>query len=371
MLQGQDLLSSNSSNSSNSSCNTGNITIIGSGNYSIAIRPVITNVTHEYLEYIDQCTTDVTKIFKLGNDEDFEKELDILFKLKQIQDYASFTVSIKGASKFKVSTLPYDHDIMTNLNILYSNKENYDKYLYQIIFGYGGIPLNKLNNQITFIQFISIMRNFCIGMQKLQENNIVHRDIKPTNVLFYNNKLNLIDFGLACNINDVYANTDDNKYVLAYMYMYHPPEFYIAYLLYETKHKNEDSDFQSILDKAFEKMMSYTQELNTYYDEHYYKYHKMEPYDIFSYRKGFAEFYHDIVSKNVQTIEEIFISELAFKADIFGISYILKELKKHIVFDNIFQKQIYYNLYDMMHCLNPYRRASISEIITYIESVYV
>ena len=364
-------------NTSNTSCApcTSNMqneyTIIGSGNYSIVLRPIVTNITHEYLQYTDFNTSDVTKIFKLGNNEDFEKELDILLKLKGIEDYTLFTAPIKGASKFKVSSLSYDYELMTKLNILYSNQKNYHKDMYQIVFGYGGIPLNKFDNKITFLQFLLILRNFLIGIQKLQENNIIHRDIKSTNVLYHDKKLNLIDFGLACTTNDVYANTDDNKFVLAYMYMYHPPEFYIAYLLYEYSEKHPESDFNTILDHAFKNLITYTQELKTYYEEHYYKYHKLEPYNIFSYRKAFAEFYDEIKQGNVQSIEEIFTSEITLKADIYGISYILKDLKKHIIFDHMFQKQIFYDLYDMMHHLNPYKRASLSQIMTYIESIYM
>ncbi len=41
-----------------------------------------------------------------------------------------------------------------------------------------------------FIQLIS-------AFSELYERNILHRDIKPTNILFHNGKLKLADFGFC------------------------------------------------------------------------------------------------------------------------------------------------------------------------------
>lgn len=346
-------------------CDTNNY-IIGQGNYSVVLCPVVKNISKLYVEYTDANDTDIAKVFKLGNEEDFTKELEILQEVKTIPDYMSFTVPVKGASKFKVSELPYDIPLMTNLNVLYSSNSN--KELHQIIFGYGGVELTKIKYNIPFLDFLMLFKDFLYGMQKLQAINIVHRDIKPTNVLIQGRQLNIIDFGLACRVDEVYANTDDNNFVLSYKYMYHPPEFYIAYLLHEN---DVNSSFDDALELAFKNMISYTTELKMYYEEHFYKYNNHETYNIFSYKQAFHDFYKDIKTKNITSIQELFTPHITLKADIYAISYILKTLKKHLIFDNIFQRQVFNTLYDMTYELNPYQRASLSELISYIETVFV
>ena len=340
--------------------------IIGSGNYSVVLRPEIQEVSKIYLEYSDKDESDIVKVFKSGNKDVFAKELTFLLKIKNIPCYTSFTVPIKGASKFDIAELKYfDTNLLSKLDVL---SHNHDKELYQIIFGYGGIELTKITYNIKFMNFLMYVRGLLLGIQKLQEENIVHRDIKPSNVLITEYQMNLIDYGLACDVKECYGN-DDADFVLSYMYMYHPPEFYIAHLLHESMKTNED--FSACLDITFQNMTTYSQELKIYYEEHYYRYHNLEVYNIFSYRQAFKEFYEQIKNKSINSFQELFTDEMAFKADVYSVSYILKTLKKHIIFDNVFQRQIFNTLYEMMFELNPFKRASVSELLIYIESVYV
>ena len=262
--------------------------------------------------------------------------------IRNIPNYTNFTTKIKGASKIKD-----DND-----------------YKYQIILEYGGITINKINNNIHFNNFINLFNNLCNGIKLLQDHKIVHRDIKPTNVLILNNQLNLIDYGLSCNVNNVYSNDDDTNYLLSYMYMYNPPEFYIAYLL--NSYKNKDEDFEIILEKIFEKLITYSSELKLFYSEHYYNYNMNEAYNIYSYKDGFNRFYQSIKLYQFKKYDEIFTEEIAFKSDIYSLSYILKCLKKYIIFDTIKQRDFFNNLFDMTYDLNPFTRSSITELLDYI-----
>lgn len=41
------------------------------------------------------------------------------------------------------------------------------------------------------------MIQFCAGYKVLYENRIIHRDIKPQNIMFHNKILKIADFGFA------------------------------------------------------------------------------------------------------------------------------------------------------------------------------
>ncbi len=324
------------------------------------MHPAITsNIIKEYLEYSIIDDIDVSKIFKKDNKIEFHNELNILMKIRNIPDYIFFTTAIKSASKFKYKNIYYHK----NIDIEYSK---YDDNVYQIIFEYGGTPINKINYNISFSKFLQYFKQLLKGVKSLQDNNIVHRDIKPTNCLITDKKLNLIDFGLACDVNNVYKNDKDTEFILSYMYMYHPPEFYIIHLLY--KQQKICDDFIKNLDNVFNNLLP--DNIDKFYYEHYYRYFFNEPYNIFAYKKAFHKFYTDIKDKNIKKIEDILTIDFAFKTDIFSLSFILKSLKSHIIFNNIHQRQTFNILYYMMYALNPYDRCNINEIIDYIEIIY-
>lgn len=316
------------------------LNIINKGNYATIIQPPI------FINKEDNniLLNDVGKVFNKKEEEQYNKEIEILKQIKNIKNYKDFTVEIKDFSKII-----------------------HNEYSYQIIFEYGGITINKLQHNIKFNQFIILFKKLVYGIQKLHNNNIIHRDIKPPNVLINNNKLNLIDFGLACNVNDVYNNYDDNNYLLSYMYMYNPPEFYVAYLL--DSRKNIDENFIITFEKVFYELTTYSHELKVYYNEHYYMYNTKEPYNIYSYKDGFSRFYKDIIDKKFTTYSEIFTNEIAYKSDVYSLSFILKCFKKYIEFENINQKQYYNEIFDMTYDLNPFTRCSIKELIKKLEEI--
>ena len=55
--------------------------------------------------------------------------------------------------------------------------------------------INKIKYNIPYSKFLEYFKQLLIGVKSLQDNNIVHRDIKPTNCLITDKKLNLIDYG--------------------------------------------------------------------------------------------------------------------------------------------------------------------------------
>ena len=107
------------------------------------------------------------------------------------------------------------------------NKWVYTNTHYQTILEDCGIDLYdrdmvSLTSEIFLTNMIPIFK----GLIKLKNNNLVHQDIKPAN-LIYNPKTNvikLVDFGLLSSIKNVY--NIENNYVY-YKYIYFPPEYNI------------------------------------------------------------------------------------------------------------------------------------------------
>lgn len=339
--------------------------ILGSGSHSLVMKPYVKNIKDTFYNNAQQQPNheSVAKIYTEKNKDDFEKEIATLQKISHIDRYTDFTVPFISASSFDIKELQNELDILKKLKIDDKNKQ-----LYQIVLGYGGVSLSRLNKEYLYVtlpfgKFMKIIREFYSGIEKLHNVGIIHRDIKPENVLFDQSKLYIVDFNISCDVQLLYTNDPDQMYILSYMYMYNAPEFYIAYLMF----RNEEKPFQENLKKTFDQMGQYSKELDIFYYEHYYRYNSNEPYNIFSYQQGFSKFYDMIKNKDISSIQDLFTEELAFKSDIYSTYFVLKQLKKYIIFENLLQKHIFNTLCDMTSAINPFERSNTAQILNYLD----
>lgn len=333
-------------------------TILGKGNYSVVISPV-PDFSHTIVAYHDAKKDDVAKVFKIDeySEIDFKKELQILKRVNAIKNHADFTVTMKAAGMVKSCNLQKITELGITDNV---------RYVYQMVFDYGGIPICKIMKTLRFEfhYFIKLMKGFYNGLKTLHCSNIVHRDIKPPNVLYEKNKLRLIDFGLSCLVGDVYAQ-DENNFLLYSMYMYNPPEFLLAHIL--IKKQKISKIFKIQLEEAFKEIHD---KMHIFYDNHYFKFNTKEGWNINKYIDAFDSMYNDIKNSDLKSYEELFTYDIAFKSDVYSSSFIIKAFRD-LIDMNEKQRQIFETLFDMTNNLNVFGRSNVDEVIEFLNNIEV
>jgi len=328
------------------------IKFISSGTYGCVITPPIFEekyIIKEDIPYLDRANDDISKIYK-SKLKHYEKELEILEKVEQIDPHHKFTIKLKGAQHISGNALVGNRRLMRCLE---SNRSEY----YQIILENGGKELFG-KYEITFPNFLNLFKTFLEGMVILQNNKIVHRDIKPENVLITRKKLNLIDFGLYCYTSEVFR--EENEIFLNYKYPYYPPEFYVAYILlyYRNRYDGDIVEFHHYLNKVYGIM-----EKNRYFNQSY-----MNPQLRQTYISGVIGFIADIKMRRYKSYDEVFNEEMALKTDIFPLGRLITALNKNIVFSDQSEKDFVDKLYIACSHCNPYRRATLKDLIAMISN---
>lgn len=331
----------------------GKKTLIGEGSYGCVVKPPIIadKYVKKYVEYTDIAEDDVSKLFKNNEVSSFKNELKILIGVQKIDPDNLFTVKLKGANSFDSYLLENNEDVYNCLEV--SSNEKSD--IYQIILENGGKEISKLpKNSINYSEMILALIVFLENLKKMHSVDLIHRDIKPMNVLYNKskNKLSLIDFGISEDANSVYSI--DNASVLSYIYPYYPPEFYISFLL--LKYRNDKVRFQQKLDDVL---------LNI---ENEYLIKFFEKSKIPAIMSSLEAFINEIKLKDYG-FYDVFNASMAYKSDIYALSSIIKELANKIVYDNEKQNIGIHTLYKMCSEINPYKRPTIDNILNYIYEI--
>lgn len=346
--------------------------LLDSGTYGCVINPPLYKnkiVKKIIIPYKNKKNSDIAKIYKNGK-EDFSDEIELIEKIQIIDPKNKFTTKLKGAmvifgDEIKDDTiqncLRKDNSFDTYDSKDSSSPHMNDTY-YTLILENGGVRTDKVYS-LTYHEFLSKFKIFLSGMLKLQENDLVHLDIKPANVLISDKKINLIDFGLMTNFDSLF--TQDNSHILKYanVYPYYPPEFYLAYLYLKgiPKFVNKQDilewwsgeDNHNEINKYFEsKMVNKNANLKQ------------------TYTNGVKELFNIIKNKienDIIDVSEIFSKDMARKTDVFSISYIIAALNKNITFssdssernkEQAFIDDIYQKCFE----INPFQRISMQEL---------
>ena len=157
---------------------------------------------------------------------------------------------IESKNYNNLETFIMEHLKHPNITPLIYNEIN-EKGLVKIIFEKASYDLNKF---IKIVKPISkkkklISLDIAKGIEFLHSNKIIHGDIKPENILIYNDIAKLSDFGLSC-----YENIIPFK--LLYTLDYRPPEklycrksdiWAYGCTLYEINKINQDKNLLSLI----------------------------------------------------------------------------------------------------------------------------
>ena len=208
-------------------------------------------------------------------------------------------------------------------------------------------------NKISYKKFLKLFKKFLQGMIKLNENKLVHTDIKPDNILITKTKINLIDFGCMVPAKDVYNKEDDWR--LSAYYSVYPPEFFIASILSKCKN-NMSKKLDNVLNIMKKK-------------EYFDKTNIPKEAQKFYYL-GIKKFIKDIKSRRLTNYNDIFTEKLALQTDIYSLSFIIKKFSE-IIYDKTEQEQDFLlKLYKRCINPNPYDRINIYSLYTLVRNEY-
>ena len=146
----------------------------------------------------------------------------IVFKAKHliVEKYVAVKILLPGKQLDSRSYTRFQREAQTAMNLNHPNiggVQDIGKHedLTFIVMEYvDGFPLARLPEEfkLSLDDKTSILKQLCLALHYAHQNGIIHRDIKPDNVIVYRdneNKINakLIDFGIAKQLNNEEAMT--------------------------------------------------------------------------------------------------------------------------------------------------------------------
>lgn len=317
--------------------------IIGYGEYGCVVYPPInTNLIETYQEYENKHKKDVGKLFKISynSQKDFMEEIHNLELTNLFDPNGIFTIRMKGANTIN-SEYVEDH-VRQCLGVSYRHE-----YIYQIILENGGESLDKIRpRSISFAKYVKLVKQFIQGISQMQSFGLCHRDIKPDNVLISENKINLIDFGVSEELENIF--TPKNKHVLEHRSCIYPPEFFMSSLLLDFK-SNKKAFLEELANVIPE--MEYQGYFELLFNEN----------SIEMVKEELEEFISSI-KKNRLGYKDVFNAEMAKKCDIYSLFTIFEELSDKVIITNEIQQRQIKTLIMKCKTINPYERATINDI---------
>lgn len=178
---------------------------IDKGYYGIVIKSGFDN--HDNKETI-------AKLFLYK--EEYKKEIERHKIISDIDKDFKFTVRLLNHSQININDIDVDFDIYSHYNLNKNLKRNKNKILYQITYEYGGVGLHKLFKDISLSiplnTFIGLFKGLFEAIKILNENGVIHSDIKMSNILYNENqnRLILIDYSFFDYNEDEYFIFKDN-----------------------------------------------------------------------------------------------------------------------------------------------------------------
>ncbi|KRX07067.1 Protein kinase-like domain [Pseudocohnilembus persalinus] len=119
---------------------------------------------------------------------------DLCAKIIQLNDQnrvQSIQMELKVIQK-----IPY-HPNLVNMKKFKLSSHNKQYFIMEYCNGSTFTDFMKKNKYMAESEIINFLQQFCLGYSQLHEVGIIHRDIKPDNILIHNGIYKIADFGLA------------------------------------------------------------------------------------------------------------------------------------------------------------------------------
>ena len=309
--------------------------VIGSGGYGCVFKPALRCKDSTFR------SSGISKLLKYKDAEDEWKEINnvknIIIKIANYEKY----FLLDNIEKCIPNTLTYDdvininqcENLLNNINIdtINSNLENLQIInmpfggddLDKVIKG-GTIKLENINNIL-----INLLKNAIIPMNKL---GLYHCDLKSNNMLYYNNQIKIIDWGLS---GLIYSNETIPDSFKNYKIQFNTPFSRILFNSYFDKFFNE---YFSTRPDLHEKNKNIDSELKIFLLSYYNNWVKV------SGGSGHEQYINEYILPEFYLLSNNIYPKTENLTAILFSTYCSKILLKYTDFNRkIFKKELYFN----------------------------
>lgn len=296
---------------------------IGKGTYGCVYSPPVK--CHNNCSKITFNENNVGKIFM--NKEDAEEEYETTMKFVNLID-ADGRFTNKFLKKCDVKKEYYqqllDEFAADNPNIVHECSIQDDTT--QLIYEHKGKSLSSFIDSTTinpneYMKIYYYLLPIIQGLVVMESHGMMHRDIKPDNIIKTNKNILLIDFGLAIDYESAFNETEN--YVLRHNYIYYPPEFTVRVQYFI---RNKQSLENYIEHTTLQCLKKYTKVKFNIIDLNLNDIHDEIRYFFVKISKKIDKLFRDNDSITQQDINRQIFSNFACKVDIFSFGMVLLEL---------------------------------------------
>ena len=216
--------------------------LISEGGYGCIYHPLLTKTGKE---------TDQSQFVSKLQVKNFasSNETKIGLKIKEIFNYINYFAPIISSQTIKIGT--FDKKTKNICSAYQRNPKQ--KFILSKLHYLEGYVLNNyiiqnLNSRKLFMYLLDCFQHILSGILKLNQQNIIHFDLKGENIMF-NDKLNIpiiIDFGLSIPLKSVEDHLKDYFYIYAPSYYYWPIEVHFLNYIIHVNKEPKKADIEKI-----------------------------------------------------------------------------------------------------------------------------